>query len=149
MTLTEYLNQPEPQKMPNVVLKEGEYKIHQTIKAGQDTLTLIEIPAIWERFGATGNYIQKNGGATLYTQDADGNAKSPSCFKIATGEELLTLNIYKDGELLKTFKGQKTDTPALGEMHRQTGCSSSHAIKYEGYKVEVIGEETGEKYFWK
>lgn len=149
MTLTEYLNQTEPQRMPNVILKEGEYIKHQTIKSGQDAITVVEIPLLWEHFKVSGNYIQKNGGATLYTQDTDGNPKHISCFKIATGAELLTVNIYKDGELLKQFRGQKTDLCALGEMHRTTSCSSSHAIKYEGYNVEVIGEETGEKYFWK
>ena len=66
-----------------------------------------------------------------------------------TKTELLTINIYKDGELLKTLTGQKTDISALGAMHRLTSCSSSHAIKYEGYKVEVIGEDSGQKYYWK
>lgn len=37
----------------------------------------------------------------------------------------------------------------MGWLLRNQSNSTSHAIKYEGYKVEVIDEETNESYFWK
>jgi DUF438 domain-containing protein len=80
MTLTEYLNQADPVRMPNVFLTENEYIKHNTIQIGRDKLTSITIPAIWEHFKVNGAYVQKNDSTALYSQDEHGNTKSLSCF---------------------------------------------------------------------
>lgn len=84
MTLTEYLNQPEPQRMPNVVLNQNEYSVGITIKiAGHNDLTQIFIQS--DEFnnafpGMTNEYVVKGHDRRLWTQDGEGNPKSLSCF---------------------------------------------------------------------
>jgi hypothetical protein len=80
MTLQEYLNQENPVRMPKVLLQPEEFVIHLTIKVGVDTLRLVSIPAIWDRFKMSGNYVQVNDQPCLKTQDEDGNPKKYSCF---------------------------------------------------------------------
>jgi len=82
MTLTEYMTQEHPVKMPRVDLSELDYEVHLSIKVGQDILTAIEIPALWKRFKTSPYYVQKNDEENLYTQDENGNPKSRSCFYI-------------------------------------------------------------------
>lgn len=82
MTLHEYLYQTNPRRMPKVELEEWEFRKHQTIKVGVDTLTSIEIPALWERFKVGGVYIQINNERCLRVQDEDGNPGSYSCFHL-------------------------------------------------------------------
>lgn len=77
MTLTEYLNQSNPIKMPNVILAEREYKIGLKISLpNNESITQIFIPAV------NTYYIQKNGDTVLFTCDKDGNPKAKSCFNI-------------------------------------------------------------------
>ncbi len=62
---------------------------------------------------------------------------------------MLTVRIYRDNELKQTFVDQTSDACALGYLHRAQGNSADHAIRYEGWKVEVIDQDTGEAEFWK
>lgn len=62
---------------------------------------------------------------------------------------MLTIIITQDNKELKRFENQESDIKALGWLLRNQSNSTSHAIKYEGYKVEVINQETKESYFWK
>lgn len=82
MNLTEYLNQTEPQRMPFVELQDGEFITHNTIKTGQETLTAITIPALWEKYKVNGYYVQKNNDRRLYVQDENGMPKGISCFNL-------------------------------------------------------------------
>lgn len=85
MTLTEYINQKNPATHPTVILQEGEYEIHQSWKAGDDTFRHISIPAIWKAYGVDG-YIQKNDETCLYSRDLDGNPKRMTVFHLPTTE---------------------------------------------------------------
>jgi spore coat polysaccharide biosynthesis predicted glycosyltransferase SpsG len=82
MTLTEYLNQKEPVRMPTVIVDKKEYKVifaHKAangevrkrvcFKSKNNLLAGIEYCLIGNRF---------------YTTDRDGNPKDASCFKILT-----------------------------------------------------------------
>ena len=62
---------------------------------------------------------------------------------------MITVNIYKDNQILKTFEHENSDFCALKWLLNHQSNSCSHAIKYEGYKVELIDEETNEKEYWK
>jgi len=55
---------------------------------------------------------------------------------------LFTYNIYHDNKLKKTFEHQPNDLCIFGYMLRVQSNSINHAIKYEGWKVEIINEET-------
>lgn len=68
--------------MPKVELAEGEYEIHFSIKVGQDVLTAIEIPILWERFKINSCYVKRNNEERLFTQDEHGNPDKMSCFCI-------------------------------------------------------------------
>lgn len=77
MTLTEYLNQKDPVRMPDVLLQEGEYIKGVTIQIpGAYILTQVFIN------GIDHEYVERSDRAHLYTTDGDGNPKSPSCFRI-------------------------------------------------------------------
>lgn len=82
MTLTEYLNQVDPIRMPNVVLVKSEYRVIDSIKQGQNKITFIEIPALYKRFGIDGTYQQINDFPELYTITGDGNKRAVSCFRM-------------------------------------------------------------------
>jgi hypothetical protein len=78
MTLTEYFNQKDSVRMPDVVLAEGEYTKGATVQiTGHESLTQIFINA----FGGS-EYVKKSGSGKLYTTDKHGNPKSQSCFRI-------------------------------------------------------------------
>jgi len=62
---------------------------------------------------------------------------------------MLTFNIYQDNDLKKTFTDQESDQNAFGYMLRIQGNSINHALRYEGWNVEVIDQDTGEKTYWK
>lgn len=55
---------------------------------------------------------------------------------------MYTYKIYHDNELKKTFENQQNDICIFGYMLRAQSNSINHAIKYEGWKVEIINEET-------
>jgi hypothetical protein len=76
MTLHEYLNQTDPQRMPDVILQEGEYEVWNTAGVKPYRFTHISVPSV------KGSYSVKEGETSLYTQDAFGYPKSRSCFSL-------------------------------------------------------------------
>jgi len=80
MTLTEYLDQKVPARMPRVFLLASECRKLETHFSGRDAITSWEIPALWEKWGISGIYVSVNDGKLLYTTDHDGNRRSLSCF---------------------------------------------------------------------
>jgi len=81
MTLTEYLNQADPHRMPNVVLDKTEYTIASSINIpnkGKLSLVYITDPEAKILWGI--EYVKWDNDTTLYTTDADGNPKKRSCF---------------------------------------------------------------------
>lgn len=81
MTLTEYKNQKNPVRFPNVILRPGEYRTGMTTKLGDETFTQVWID------GFPSEYCLKGGKSHLYTTDSDGNPQSISCFTIEENEE--------------------------------------------------------------
>lgn len=59
-------------------------------------------------------------------------------------QTFLTLRIYHNDKLQKEFVDQKTDFAAFKYMLDHQSCSIDHAIKYEGWKVEIKDQYTGE-----
>lgn len=57
---------------------------------------------------------------------------------------MYTYKIYHDKELKKTFENQPNDICIFGYMLRAQSNSINHALKYEGWKIEIINEGTGE-----
>lgn len=58
---------------------------------------------------------------------------------------MFTYKIYHDDKLKKEFKDQETDVNVFGYMLRIQGNSVSHALKYEGWKINVFDQETGKE----
>jgi hypothetical protein len=83
MSLSEYIAQDIPERMPEVILTEEDYKVLTTIKvAGWPTLTLVSVN-LWP-LSVPREYVKKEGEVRLYTTDEDGNPKTLSCFSIHT-----------------------------------------------------------------
>ena len=83
MTLTEYLNQDDPVKMPHVELEDDEVKFGiQYMIARAPFIREVTILALWEKYQIPGTYIQKNRELTLWTSDQDGNPVARSCFSL-------------------------------------------------------------------
>lgn len=76
MTLTEYLAQENPVKMPEVVLAEGEYEVWNTAGKAPYRFTHVHIPAV------KGSYSVNEGQTQLFTQDAFGYPSKRSCFQL-------------------------------------------------------------------
>ena len=57
-------------------------------------------------------------------------------------ETLFTYKVYRDNELKKTFEHQTSDLCIFKYMLMAQSNSIHHAIKYEGWKIEIINEET-------
>lgn len=76
MTLTEYLNQKFPFKMPVVKLKPGEYRIVSDYIIGNERQRIVLINDV------DGEYLRINNDTRLFTTDSDGNKKRYSCFNI-------------------------------------------------------------------
>jgi hypothetical protein len=76
MTLTEYLAQENPVKMPDVVLAEGEYEVWNTAGRAPHRFTHVHIPAV------KGSYSVNEGQTRLYTQDQFGYPSKLSCFQL-------------------------------------------------------------------
>jgi len=57
--------------------------------------------------------------------------------------------ISQNGEVKKTFENQTSDGPAFGYLLRAQAQSTNYALKYGGWKVEQINEQTGKSEFWK
>ena len=84
MTLSEYLAQTDPVKMPYVELAEGEYEIWNTAGKAPHRFTHIHIPAVG------GSYSVNEGQTQLYTQDQFGYPSKRSCFHLPHPIEGLT-----------------------------------------------------------
>lgn len=79
MTLTQYLKQKDPIRMPDVIVKNSEYIVAntRTLRNGQVQKTV---------FFKTDNELLAGTeylliGGTFYTVDRDGNEKNRSCFR--------------------------------------------------------------------
>ena len=77
MTLTEYLAQTDPVRMPHVSLQPHEYVQGHSFGAIGSRISEVFIHAVGY------SYCVKEGGSRLYTIDRDGNPKSPSCFYLS------------------------------------------------------------------
>lgn len=77
MSLKEYFNQKEPQRMPTVLIKPNEYKVSSAIKIGKEVRKSVYFntknPLL---VGIEYCLI----GTTFYTIDKDGNPLRRSCF---------------------------------------------------------------------
>jgi hypothetical protein len=60
-----------------------------------------------------------------------------------------TIVIYKDDNEVKRFENEETDFCALRWLLNNQGQSTDYAIRYGGYKVEIIDNKTGLSEFWK
>ena len=60
--------------------------------------------------------------------------------------ETFTFIISQDGKEYKTLTNQPIDVVLYGEMLRAQGNSINHAIRYEGWKIEMINEQTNERF---
>ena len=62
---------------------------------------------------------------------------------------MMTINIYRDNKVIKTFNEVDNDFCALRWLLSNQGNSCDHAIRYEGYKVELIDNDTNKIQYWK
>lgn len=74
MTLTEYLNQKDPARMPQVILQPNEYILGHFFGAPGQRIAEVFLPLIGHC------YCVHEGGKRLYTINRHGNSKSASCF---------------------------------------------------------------------
>lgn len=77
MTLTEYLAQTDPVRMPHVVLQPGEYNRGHFFGAPGNKIAEVFVHELGY------SYCVKEGDNRLYTIDYHGNPKSPSCFYLS------------------------------------------------------------------
>jgi hypothetical protein len=85
MTLTEYLAQTDPVRMPEVVLQTGEYEVFSSAGIAPNRFTHVYVPAV------QGSYTVKEGETNLYTQNEFGYPKNRSCFHLP---EPITLLVH-------------------------------------------------------
>jgi hypothetical protein len=57
--------------------------------------------------------------------------------------------ISQDNKIVEVLEGQKSDSVAFGKMLRLQGQSVDYALRYGGWKVEQINEQTGDSELWK
>lgn len=60
-----------------------------------------------------------------------------------------TFKIYQNGKLKKEFNEQESDQKAFAYLLRSQGQSTDWALRFGGWKVEQINEQTEESEFWK
>lgn len=98
MTLTEYINQTDPQPNLKVVLNESEYIRQGTIRIKDYYYTFIDIPTIANKFNITGRYIQINDRKPLWAIDEKtGNPRSQSVFHLPeTDEPSPEIQLYRE-----------------------------------------------------
>lgn len=82
MTLTEYLNQKEPVRMPTVIVDKKEYMVISTHKAANGEVRKRVCLKSKNTLVAGVEYCLI--GNRFYTTDRDGNPKDASCFKVLT-----------------------------------------------------------------
>lgn len=61
---------------------------------------------------------------------------------------MYTFKIYRDNEIQTELNNQETDFKAFKYLLTHQGQSTSWALKWGGWKVEQINEETKEISFW-
>ena len=59
-----------------------------------------------------------------------------------------TYKVYQDNELKKEFNEQTSDFAPFKFILNNQGQSVNYALKYGGWKVEEINEQTKEAKFW-
>jgi hypothetical protein len=59
-----------------------------------------------------------------------------------------TVNIYQDNKLKTTLSGEQAQNEAFKYLLRNQGQSTDYAIRWGGWKVEVI-DEHGNVTYWK
>ncbi len=57
--------------------------------------------------------------------------------------------ISRDGKVIETLEGQKSDSKAFGRMLSLQSQSVDYALRYGGWRVEQIDEQTGDSELWK
>ena len=77
MSLKEYLNQKEPQRMPAVLIKPNEYKVSSTIKTGNEVRKSVYFKTKNPLLAGVEYCLI---GTRFYTTDRDGNPLSRTCF---------------------------------------------------------------------
>lgn len=60
----------------------------------------------------------------------------------------ITVNIYQDGNLKQTLTGDEAENNAFAWLLRNQGQSTDHALRYGGWRVEVISAD-GSTNDWK
>lgn len=60
-----------------------------------------------------------------------------------------TYIIYNDKKEVKRFENQTSDFPTLKYIQSIQGQSLNWALRFGGWSVEEIDEETNESIFWK
>lgn len=78
MTLKEYLNQKEPQRMPTVYVKKREYIVVSAITVAGETRRQVYFRT---RHPLLAGVEYTLIGTRFYTTDRDGNPKNLSCFR--------------------------------------------------------------------
>ena len=63
-------------------------------------------------------------------------------------KQTTSFEIYKDGKLIKEFAKQTSDFAPFKWMLDHQSSSIHHAIKYEGYEVKCINDDTKEIIIW-
>ena len=58
---------------------------------------------------------------------------------------MYTFEIYKNGNLIASLENQTNDINLIGKMHKIQSSSLHWAVKYEGYKIISIDENTKER----
>ena len=83
MTLTEYLAQETPVRMPVVYLKPSEYRIRtETNGYYMNSSEKVQVKQIFIHAFPAVEYVQIGKDTQLRTTDSDGNPKAYSCFRI-------------------------------------------------------------------
>lgn len=57
---------------------------------------------------------------------------------------MYTYKIYQDGKIKAEITGQENDFKAFKYLLDNQSASTNYALKWGGWKVEIINEETGE-----
>ena len=60
---------------------------------------------------------------------------------------MITVKVLRDGEVIKEFKNQTNDFEGFKYLLDHQSASTHHAVKYEGWNVIGIDEETKEEVF--
>lgn len=84
MTLTEYLSQTDPERMPVVRLTPDEYTVTLTmhVYTNRSRFQKVAIRQVFIHAFPGVEYVQEGTWPQLYTTDRHGNPKAPSCFNI-------------------------------------------------------------------